>query len=98
MKISKDSIKNEMHDLFNKLETERDELKVRAHLTIVELEQAWSDTETKWNTLKSKLDSIDKGIESATGDFGSGFKALGKEIKNAYEDIRIGIQSSQLTK
>jgi hypothetical protein len=98
MDISKDSIKNELHELFHKLETERDELKVRAHLTIVELEQAWSATETKWNTLKSQLDSIDKGIENATGDFGNGFKALGKEIKHAYKDIRLGIQSSQLTK
>lgn len=98
MKISKDSIKNELHELFQKLETERDELKVKAHLTIAELEDAWNTAETKWNSLKSKLNSIDRGVENASDDFGKGFKVLEKEIKQAYKDIRTGIKSSQLTK
>ncbi|MBT8140817.1 MAG: hypothetical protein HKN88_08990 [Gammaproteobacteria bacterium] len=88
----------ELKELFDKLKQERDELKVKAHLAKAEIGDKWEVAEDKWQTLKDKNTIIAKSVGKAGGDIGEGFKALGAELKNAYKDIRAGIEASKLTK
>jgi len=63
-----------------------------------EIGDKWEATEEQWSRFKSKFNSIKKGTGEAADDLSSGFSKLGNEIKEAYKNIKIGIESSQLTK
>lgn len=88
----------ELKEAFDKVKQERDELKVKLKLTQYEVSDKWDAAEGKWQTFKDKNAVIAKSVGKAGDDVATGFKALGKELKNAYKDIRAGIDSSKLTK
>ena len=90
--------KDEFKELYEKIKTERDELKLQSHLAKAELKDKWNEAEENWNKFETKFMVIEKSTVTAAKDVGEGFKALGKELKHAYQDIRTGIKSSKLTK
>ncbi len=98
MNNTTDKIKSKSHELYEKLKTERDELKLQTHLMKEELDEKWEESEKQWSHFKSKYSTIKRGVSDAGSDLVDGFSALGHEIKNAYKDIKTGIQSSKLTK
>ncbi len=91
-------LNEELKEFFEKVKQERDELKVKLKLTKYEAQDKWDIVEGKWQTFKDKNAVIAKSVGKAGDDLATGFKALGKEIKHAYKDIRAGIDSSKLTK
>ena len=91
-------LNSELKEYFEKIKEERDELKLKLKLTKYEVQEKWDIAEGKWQTFKDKNAVIAKSVGKAGDDLATGFKALGKEIKHAYKDIRSGIASSKLTK
>ncbi|MCW8870415.1 MAG: hypothetical protein OQK49_06885 [Proteobacteria bacterium] len=98
MNNTTENMKNKSHEIYEKLKTERDQLKLKRHLMNEELEEKWQSSEKQWSRLKSKFSTITKGAGEAVDDLSLGFSVLGDEIKEAYKDIKLGIKSSKLTK
>ena len=91
-------LNEELKEFYDKVQQERDELKVKLKLTKYEVSDKWDIAEGKWQTFKDKNAVIAKSVGKAGEDVAAGFKSLGKELKHAYKDIRAGIDSSKLTK
>ena len=91
-------LNDELKEFYDKVQQERDELKVKLKLTKYEVSDKWDIAEAKWQSFKDKNSVIAKSVGKAGDDVAAGFKALGKELKHAYKDIRAGIDSSKLTK
>ena len=90
--------KTELNEFYQKIKTERDELKVKANLAKRELKDVWDSTEEKWSSFQNKYHVIAEAMDDALDDVADGFIALGREIKHAYKDIRKGIDASKLVK
>ena len=92
------NIKQKATELYQELQVERDEIQLKLGLMKLELREQWEYTEKKWLSFKNKASVIEQSVENAGVDIGQGFGELGKEIKNAYAEIKKGIKASQLTK
>lgn len=93
-----DNLNDKIKTLYEDLEIDRDELKVKLSLMKLELREKWEHTEIKWNSFKAKASIIENSVEDAGSDIGHGLVELGKEIKHAYKDVKKGIEASKLTK
>ncbi len=98
MNDTTEKMKIKSHELYEKLKTERDELKLQAHLMKAELSDKWDDAEKKWAHFKSNFSTIKKGGRDTTSSFSSGFSALGYELSDAYTHIKKDIKSNKPTK
>jgi len=98
MTIIKESYKDKVRKLYQDLKIDRDEIRLQSSLAKLEISEQWSQTEMKWKQFRAKSGAIEKSLGEAGGDISHGLVELGKEIKNAYDDIKKGIKSSMLTK
>ncbi len=81
-------IKEELNEFMQTLATERDELKVKAHLLSRELAEEWVDVEKKWDNFQLRASKVaEAGKEGATEVYEAS-KLLGNEIGEAYRRIR----------
>lgn len=71
-----------------RLRTERDELRVRAHLARAEAREEWDRLERKWGDLEAKAAAARKEAKAASGDVRSAFDTLAHELARAYRRIR----------
>lgn len=67
---------------------QRDELKVQIGLAKLEAQDEWAKTESKIESFLGKLESVGAEAKDASADVLESAKALGEEIKLAYERIR----------
>ncbi|MDH3914870.1 MAG: hypothetical protein OEU49_00250 [Chromatiales bacterium] len=74
--------------VLDRLRTERDELRVRAHLARAEAREEWDKLEHKWGDLESRAAAAGKEAKEASGDVRSAFDTLAAEIAEAYRRIR----------
>jgi len=83
-----DEAEKKLQELLAKLQQERDELRVRAHLLKAELKQEWDEVERKWGHVESRLDRARAGARASAGEIGAATAQLGEEIANAYKRMR----------
>lgn len=95
--MNEEELKAEAKKLYEKLKTQRDELKVQAHLAKAELRDKWQETEHDWERFEAKAKTIGKGAQKASEDVGKGFVLLGHQLQEAYKDIKQAYRSSDLT-
>ncbi|MCW9028508.1 MAG: hypothetical protein OQJ80_06210 [Kangiella sp.] len=95
--MNEDELKSDVKKLYEKLKTQRDELKVQAHLAKAELRDKWHETEHEWQRFEAKAKTIGKGAEKASEDIGKGFTLLGHQLQEAYKDLKQAFKSSDLT-
>lgn len=95
--MNEEELKAEAKKLYERLKTQRDELKVQAHLAKAELRDKWQETEHDWERFEAKAKTIGKGAQKASEDVGKGFALLGKQLEEAYKDIKQAFRSSDLT-
>ncbi|SIS42114.1 hypothetical protein [Neptunomonas antarctica] len=88
MSIKPEAIKKEFEHLFEKLETERDEVIVKTHLASMEAKEELIEAERKWQTLKAKAAHIAAGSKEVTEAFIEQTKSEVKELQESY--IRLG--------
>ncbi len=79
---------SDIEKFWEKLKTERDEMRVQAHLARAEFREEWNEAEEKWQKVEQKLSRIqDQAIET-TDEMQSSAKVIMEEISSAYARIK----------
>jgi len=74
--------------LLERLEQERDELKVKIGLAKLEAREEWQELQGKLDRLRGRAKVIKEEAEEAGDDVGDAFEVLGDEIKAGFDRIR----------
>ena len=78
---------DEFSVLYGKLKTERDEILVKLHLASMEAREEFSETEEKWDLLKSKVLSIADDTKETSEEFLAKTRIISDELKDTYHRI-----------
>ncbi|MFA6051395.1 MAG: hypothetical protein WC762_02265 [Methylobacter sp.] len=81
------SIKRDFENLLDKLQIERDEIKLKLHLASMEAKEEFDEAEKQWGQLKIKASEIaDESVETSE-EYINKAKIVGEELKRAYNRI-----------
>ena len=80
--------KDELDEVKQTLATERDELKVRAHLFTLEAAEEWEVLEKKWEKFELKSGRVAEAGKEGLSEIVEATKLLGSEIMEAYKRLR----------
>ncbi len=79
---------SKLERLIEKLETERDELKVQLNLAKMEAREDWEELEQKLDALRGRMKVIAAEAKDATSDVGAAAEVLAEEIKEGFAKLR----------
>jgi hypothetical protein len=79
---------DELENLWQKIKTQRDELRVQGHLAKAELEDEWRDLELKWETAEKNLQHLQSEAKETTDEWRSSAKVVMEELSAAYDRIK----------
>ncbi len=79
---------NDIEDLWEKLKTQRDEMRVQASLARAEFRDEWEELEEKWQKAEQTFDRMQDQAVETTAEMQRSAKVVFEEIGNAYERIR----------
>ncbi len=74
--------------ILRKLETERDELRVKLNLAKMEAKEEWDDVEKKIEALKGRMKVVGEEAKEASGDVGAAIDVLADEVKEGFSRLR----------
>ena len=77
-----------LEEMMKKLETERDELKVKLGLAKLEARDEWQELEKKMDALRGRMKVLGGEAKEATGEVGTAAGALADEIKDGFARLR----------
>ena len=77
-----------LRTLLERLEEERDELKVKLNLAKLEAREEWEELEEKIEKLRGRLKGVGAEARDASGDVGAAFAMLVDEVKEGLARIR----------
>lgn len=80
--------KERLKDLLRKLETERDELKLKLGLAKLEAREEWTELEGKMDALRGRMKVIGSEAKEAGGDVAAAADVLAGEIKEGFSKLR----------
>lgn len=80
--------REKLQSLLQRLETERDELKVKIGLAKLEAKEEWTEMEEKLDRLRGRMKRLRDEADDASDDIGEAFELLGDEIKEGFSRIR----------
>lgn len=83
-----DELKEESREFLEKLQQERDELRLQSHLLKAELKDEWDVVEKKWQALERRLHQFNHDARESAEDIGIAIEMVGQEIALAYRQIR----------
>jgi len=72
--------------LIDELKQVHDELRLQIHLGSKELQDEWARLESKWDEFLKEAD-----LEESAERLGTAARALGEELKQAYERVRAAL-------
>jgi DNA repair exonuclease SbcCD ATPase subunit len=83
---------SDIEDFWEKLKTQRDEMKVQAHLARAEFRDEWNAVEEKWQKAEQAFDRVqDRAIETTaetTAEMQHSAKVIMEEIASTYDRIK----------
>ena len=79
---------SDIDDLWKKLKTERDEMRVQAHLARAEFRDEWEELEQKWQKAEKAFDRLQDQAVETTAEMQRSAKVVMEEIAGAYDRIR----------
>lgn len=79
-------------DVLDKLKTERDELKLRAHLMKAEIHDEFEALEGKWEHLESNVGRLKEASQESAGEIGAAVKQLTEELAAGYRRVKKSVQ------
>lgn len=82
------TMRERLREMLEKLEQERDALKVRAHLGKAEARDEWEKMEGRIAELRSRVDRAGDEAGDVMEDVGAAAKLLGEEIREGLTRIR----------
>ncbi len=77
---------SQIDSLIEELNQARDELRLQIHLGSKELQDEWAKLEPKWDEFVKRAD-----LEDSAQRLGAATRALGEELKKAYERVRAAL-------
>ena len=77
-----------LQSLLQRLETERDELKVKIGLAKLEAREEWGEVEEKLDRLRGRMKRLKDEAGDVSEDVGDALEEVGKEIRNGFDRIR----------
>lgn len=77
-----------LDEMMRKLETERDELKVKLGLAKLEAREEWEELEKKMDALRGRMRVIGEEAKEATDDVGAAAGKLADEIRDGFARLR----------
>jgi len=80
--------REKLDDLVKRLETERDELRVKLGLAKLEARDEWAELEKKMDSLRGRLRVLGDEAKEASGDVGAAADVLAEEIKEGFSRLR----------
>lgn len=80
--------KERIRSLLERLETERDELKVKVGLAKLEAKEEWGEIQGKMDRLRGRLKLLGEEADDAGEDVSAALEMLGSEIKDGFNRIR----------
>ena len=80
--------KEKIRSLLERLETERDELKVKVGLAKLEAKEEWQEIQGKLDRLRGRMKVLGEEADDAGEDVGAALEMLGREIKEGFNRIR----------
>ncbi len=80
--------KNTSEQWLQKLETERDEIRVRMHLAAAEVKDEWEELEKRWEHFQAKSREVGAAASESAAEVGSALDLLADELKAGYRRIR----------
>ncbi len=83
-----DEIKEEYRELAGDLLTQRDEIRVRAHLLGMEAAEEWQAVEKKYEQLRGRMKKASEAAEASSGGVKAAVELLATEIKATFSRIR----------
>jgi DNA repair exonuclease SbcCD ATPase subunit len=79
---------SDIEDFWEKLKTQRDEMKVQAHLARAEFRDEWNEVEEKWQKAEQAFDRVqDQAIET-TAEMQHSAKVIMEEMASTYDRIK----------
>ena len=70
------------------LKRQRDELQVKLHLAKADARDEWAKLETRWEEVKTKMDTVRQEAGQTTESVASGLSLVLDELKKGYDNIR----------
>ena len=80
--------KGRFEELLQRLETERDELRVKLNLAKLEARDEWEELEKKMDSLRGRMKVLGEEAKDAGGDVKESLDALAGDIKEGFGRIR----------
>ena len=82
------SMEDSLAQIIEKLKTERDELRVKAHLAKMEAQEEWEALESKWQDLESRMNQIGSETKDTSRNFLEASESLAHELADAFRHFR----------
>jgi len=86
-------MKDDLEKLWQKIKTQRDELRVQGHLAKAEFEDEWQELELKWEAAEKNLKHLQGEAKETTEEWRKSAKVVMEEISTAYDRIRSRLKS-----
>lgn len=83
-----DDLEHKFNKLAADLKTERDILRLRAHLLKAEARQELNELEEKWQHFESKMGRVGDSAKKSAKEIDAATKQLGEELANAYRRLK----------
>ena len=80
-------IKEEFGNLLDRLKTERDQIKFKAHLASMDAKEEFAAAEQKWQQFKEKATDIADDAVDTSEEYVAKAKIIGEELKETYKRI-----------
>ncbi len=80
--------KEQLKSLLERLEQERDELKMKFGLAKLEAREEWQELQGKVERLRGRLKVLGEEADDAGEDVGTALEMLGEEIREGFDRIR----------
>jgi len=74
--------------LWEKVKTQRDELRVQSHLAQAEMKDEWQELEKKWDSAEQNLKQIQGEAKDTTDELMASARVVMDELSSAYDRIK----------
>lgn len=82
------TIMNDINVMMQRLEAQRDELRLKMHLAEMDCRDEWKTLESRFEDLQTKVKETSTDVGELTNDTWQGLKVLGEEIAEAFRCLR----------
>jgi myo-inositol-1-phosphate synthase len=81
-------LRQRIADEVESLKTLRDEIRVKANLSVKEIRDLWQDAEHKWSEVEAKRHALAQASVESAREVAAALEVLNESLREAYKRIR----------